>query len=291
MKANGRTNKEIAENTGLFRSDAHGSWYAFFLNQGYTGVFLFGGEKYCNLLPRIISDELFKAVQQQIDLHRVPIERRCQRHPRRLASSYFLSGRARCAYCRGIIIGSASKGARRYYRCKGCSPNWQISADKLEAEITDYIVKHILQLGTINELISWTNRSLAETMSDLRLQYHKVQRLVASLEAESKQMGRNFLLLPNPSASILQLMEEQKQALADQQHKLCELERMLHHTQVKITIEEVQQFLDIPRSMLLQTESDEWDRYVGALLDEIVSDITISKDNCTIKIHIPEHWL
>jgi DNA invertase Pin-like site-specific DNA recombinase len=63
MKASGSPNADIACVTGLYKPTS-GSWSRFFLNCIYIGEYKFHGEVFRDVYPPIISDELFRQVQE-----------------------------------------------------------------------------------------------------------------------------------------------------------------------------------------------------------------------------------
>lgn len=109
MRAAGCPLTAIHDATHLYRGE-HG-YTRFFRRKTYTGVFTFSGVDFPDFAPPLCSDEQWARVQE--------INARAAEHPRRVNSSYLLSGRVYCLNCGTRMKGSTQdKGKQyQYYKC------------------------------------------------------------------------------------------------------------------------------------------------------------------------------
>ena len=110
MRLEGRTYKEINRATRLFPFLQ--SYREMLKNPIYKGVLEWGGEMYEDYAPPIVDADLWQQVQV--------VSARMTRHPRRVSSSYLLSGLMKCRRCGSNMNGNTSvrkDKTHRYYRC------------------------------------------------------------------------------------------------------------------------------------------------------------------------------
>ncbi|MEO8288902.1 MAG: recombinase family protein [Chloroflexota bacterium] len=292
MKVGGYTLREIARQTAIFPPDAKGSWNHLFHNPAYAGVLRYGGEEYEGVYPPILTQGLFRQVQEVMARNRAALPEHSELlHPRRLASSFVLSGRAHCQTCGSTVVGSQGKGQYSYYRCKVCKPGWNIPAEELEQLVLDHLVNVILEAGTMDELLDWTNALLSEGVTELSDRYLREKQVHEQLVRQAVQITRNLLLMPSPTALALQVQREHEEAVAAQQELVSQVERNLDHSRVRLDKEDVKAFLSHNRSMLRMGASQERDHVIREVLDLLVSEITLSPAECVIHLHVPDYWL
>ena len=82
-------------------------------NKKYIGVYVYKGEVMPKPIPRIISDELFKEVQEILEKNKkAPARQRAFRE-------YLLTQKLFCGYCGEMMTGYSAKKKYNYYGCKG----------------------------------------------------------------------------------------------------------------------------------------------------------------------------
>jgi DNA invertase Pin-like site-specific DNA recombinase len=111
MKAAGSSIRAIQTATGLYKSK--NSWVTFFQNKLYIGILEYADFTLPDYCEPIIDQATWDAVQAQIKT----TDRQVRRHPRRVNSSYLLSGIAHCARCASPLTGHT----RASYRAYACS--------------------------------------------------------------------------------------------------------------------------------------------------------------------------
>lgn len=82
-------------------------------NKKYIGTYTFKGTETPNVIPRIISDELFNEVQEILDKNQKAPARQ------RSFSEYLLTTKLFCGYCNEMMTGYSAKKKYNYYGCKG----------------------------------------------------------------------------------------------------------------------------------------------------------------------------
>lgn len=111
MRAAGRTLAEIHAATKLYGS--FNSYQTFFTNRLYIGVLEFGDQLLEHYCEPVIDLETWNAVQAKIKQHAQHKNLKGPAHPRRINSSYLLSGLAYCARCNSPLFGAPSKQHRK----------------------------------------------------------------------------------------------------------------------------------------------------------------------------------
>ena len=125
-----------------------------------------------NAFPAIISTAQFNRVSKLLRsrAHRIV-------NPRRVASSFLLSGLVKCKTCRRALTGQCSKFAQfTYYVCKtlmkqgtGSCDTPRLNARRFEKLVVEKIRSNILTEGNIRDLV----KTLDEKMDRVAAEQHK----------------------------------------------------------------------------------------------------------------------
>lgn len=148
LRASGAPIKQIHQETRLFSNRT--SYSAFFRNRLYLGELHYGEKVIAGYVEPMISLEVWDAVQR---LNRTNSKEndpmRSGRHPRRVASSYLLSGLLHCLKCGSLMSGKTvtdRKGYRmRYYQCTGAHAQMKCDARRIPANIIEHLVEKSLK--------------------------------------------------------------------------------------------------------------------------------------------------
>ncbi len=140
-------------------------------NQIYVGTLVWGSHtsrdlqpiRVENAYPAIVDRNTFDQVQALMR-GRAP----ANFHPKRVASSYLLSGIARCGHCGKALVGQDAKsGQFGYYVCgsllkkgAGSCPSRYLNRQHFENLIIDKIKQHILTKENVTELIGLVNEEM-----------------------------------------------------------------------------------------------------------------------------------
>jgi len=165
-------------------------------NEAYTGTLVWGTNakdqaepvRVEQAFPAIISTAQFRRVNQTL---RARAPRRT--HPRRVSSSYLLSGLVKCQRCNRALSGQDSKSGRfAYYVCqslmkrgRGACDAPRLNARRFEAMVVGKIRENILTERNIRELV----RLVDEEMDGVAREQH--QRL-ATIDAELVDVKRRL---------------------------------------------------------------------------------------------------
>ncbi len=152
-------------------------------------------------------------------------------HPRRVASSYLLSGIAQCGACGKAMIGQPAKsGMFSYYVCgtlmrRGDTP--YLNTQKFEGFIIDNIKERVLTKENLEKLVYLVQDEMDGVTSENRKRLESVQRelddVARRLERLYDALETGKLSLEDLSPRIQQLRQRQDQLLAVQ----GEFEQML----------------------------------------------------------------
>lgn len=150
-------------------------------NEAYTGTLVWGVSserakglpalRVENAWPAIVDREIFEQVKLGLRERSPKVT-----NPRRVASSYLLSGLARCGKCGKALIGlQAKSGKYDYYVCgtlvkqgSGACNARYLNARKFEALVIDEIQQRILTPGNLNELVHLVNHEMDEAACEQR---------------------------------------------------------------------------------------------------------------------------
>lgn len=211
MRARGATLRQIQDETQLYKSK--NCWVTFFANPIYKGLLKFADLTIPDYCAPIVSAELWQAANQTGQNRRnIPAQRG---QARRLASTFLLSGLARCE-CGALLTGKVIK-EWRYYACSrrimsfDCDAR-HIPAAPLDAAVEQNLLDHILSIENLMLIQSRLQagyrasaQDSAEKKTALTRRLSTVTRSIQNLIADITQHG--------PSESIaktLRALETEK---------------------------------------------------------------------------------
>ena len=140
--------------------------------------------------PSIVSKARFRRVSK---LMRSRAPKRS--HPRRVGSSYLLSGIAKCETCgKAMTAAEAKSGKYTYYIChsllkrgKGTCKTPRLNAKKFEKIIVDELRANILTESNIRDLVKLLDEEMDGVARDQR---ERLESIDGELEEVKKQLGR-----------------------------------------------------------------------------------------------------
>ena len=192
MKAQGATNLEILQKTGLFNTKNSLTW--FLRNKTYLGIRKCGELEVPDAHEPLIDKETWDQVQAR--LVRSPSKGKSwpegREHPSRTASPYLLSGLIRCAYCGSAMIGRAvtrSSRRGRRWRCYLCGrknrEGWaacesrQMGAEMVEAEVIRKVLDQVLDQAYLERLLEEISKRFTQGTETLDFQIAQTERSFA----------------------------------------------------------------------------------------------------------------
>ena len=167
-------------------------------NESYTGTLVWGANAKDNADP-VRVEKAFPAIITRAQLQRIGkhLSSRAPKfsHPRRVGSSYLLSGLAKCKTCNTPLIGRfAQSGKYSYYVCQStikldrdACETPTLNARRFEELVVAKIRSNILTEGNIRDLV----KVVAEEMDGVtREQRKRLETIEDELEEMKRKLGR-----------------------------------------------------------------------------------------------------
>ena len=174
------------------------SVHAILINESYTGTLVWGVNAKDNAEP-VRVEKAFPAIVTKVQFSRVNKLMRSRApqtsHPRRVGSTYLLSGLVRCKTCNRARSGQDAKSGRfAYYVCqsimkrgKDACDTPRLNARRFEELVVEKIRSNILTEGSITELV----RAVDEEMDGIASEQRKRLRTIeVELEDVKRRLGR-----------------------------------------------------------------------------------------------------
>ena len=174
------------------------SIHTILINESYTGTLVWGAKAKDNAEP-VRVEKAFPAIITKAQFNRVGKLMRARApkrsHPRRVGSTYLLSGLVKCKACGRALSGQDAKsGQFSYYVCqsimkrgKNACVTPRLNARRFEQMIVDKIRSNILTEGSITELV----RAVDEEMDGIASEQRKrLETIDTKLEDVKRRLGR-----------------------------------------------------------------------------------------------------
>ena len=208
-------------------------------NEAYTGTLIWGNTKdgakpvrVENAFPAIISSENFERVQKFVKSRSPKII-----HPRRLTSSYLLSGLARCGTCdKALTAAGAHSGKYTYYVCqslikkgKGTCNTPRLNARQFEQLIIDNLRENVLTESNINGLVKLLDEEMdgearenrgkleayTQELEDVKRRLDRIWHVIETTDIDMADASERVLELRDRREFLEQAMEEESELLAE----------------------------------------------------------------------------
>ncbi len=179
-------------------------------NEVYTGTLLWGVAardgappvRVEDAFPAIVSKELFAYVQSLLH-SRAPK----RAHPRRVGSSYLLSGLVKCQSCRRALTGQDSKSGKfSYYVCQSLLKHGRdacdaprLNARRFEGFVVDQIGANILTEANIRDLVRLVDEEMDAGASERRTQLETIE---SELADARRRLDRLYHLVETTDLDI-----------------------------------------------------------------------------------------
>ena len=174
------------------------SVHAILINVAYTGTLIWGVNAKDNAEP-VRVEKAFPAIITRAQFNRVGKLMRARApktsHPRRVGSTYLLSGLVKCKACNRALSGQDAKsGQFAYYVCqsimkrgKNACVTPRLNARRFEQMIVDKIRSNILTEGSITELVKAVDEEMDGIASEQR---KRLKTTDDELEDVKRRLGR-----------------------------------------------------------------------------------------------------
>ena len=176
------------------------SVHTILINEAYTGTLVWGVNAKDNAEP-VRVEKAFPAIITKAQYRRVAKLMRArapkQSHPRRVGSTYLLSGLVKCKACNRALSGQDAKsGQFAYYVCqsimkrgKDACTTPRLNARRFEQMIVDKIRSNILTEGSITELVKAVDEEMDGIANDQR---KRLTTIDDELEDVKRRLGRHL---------------------------------------------------------------------------------------------------
>ncbi len=264
-------------------------------NEVYTGVLQWGmGAKdgappvrVEDAFPAIVPKELFTRVQSTMS-SRAPK----RAHPRRVGSSYLLSGLVKCKSCRRALTGQDSKsGQFSYYVCqslmkrgRGACDAPRLNARRFEGLVVDQLRANVLTESNIRDLV----RLVAEELDGIaHEQRQKLETIEAELADVRRRLDRLYHLMETTELDIGDVLPR----VRDHKERRERLEQAA--SEARAALSQRREVLDDVETIAAYAE--DMSEYLGAselteskaFIHSFVKEIAVAPGQATIRYTIP----
>ncbi len=264
-------------------------------NEAYTGTLVWGTDakdkaepvRVEKAFPAIVSKSQFRQINRKL---RSRAPRRA--HPRRVGSTYLLSGLVRCKSCRRALSGQDAKsGQFAYYVCQsllkrgsGTCKTPRLNARRFEEKVVDKIRENVLTESNIRVLVKLVDEEMDGLAKEQR---QKLETIEAELVDVKRRLGRLYDLAETTDLDINDFKprirdhrerQERLEATAEEARALLSQRR-----EVLDDVETVTSYaLDMSNFL---NESELTER--RAFIESFVKEIVVMPDNAVVRYTIP----
>ncbi len=287
-------NKEgIANPTG--RLWAKNGVHIILRNEAYTGALVWGTKVKVKAEP-VRVEKAFPAIVSKAQFRRVNRLMRSRApkrtHPRRVGSSYLLSGLVRCRSCDRALSGQDSKiGKFSYYVCQslmkrgsGACDAPRLNARRFEELIVGQIRSNILTEGNIRDLV----RLVDEEMDGVaREQRQRLETAEAELAEVRRRLDRLYNLVETTDLDIDDFkprIREHRERQERLEVSAAEAKAMLSERRVVLDdVETITAYAEDMSEFLKTSELTE----SRAFIESFVKEIVVSPGSAVVRYTIP----
>ncbi len=264
-------------------------------NEAYTGTLVWGSTAK-DKAPPVRVEDAFPALVSKAQFDRVGDVLRSKSpkiiHPRRVASTYLLSGLVKCGGCRRSLTGQGAKSGRyAYYVCQSkmkrgsatCKTP-RLSAKRFERLVVGRIRGSILTEKNIRDLA----RLVDEEMDGAaREQREKAMSIRREIDDARRRLGRLYAAIEDSDLEVSDLAPRIRE-LRDREQRLLEAEReaetaMSDRRAVLGDVERIAAFAEDLGEFLKNSELTERRAFISSFVEEIVVD----RERATIRYTLP----
>ena len=264
-------------------------------NEVYTGALVWG-TRAKDKTPPVRVEDAFPPIVSQAQFRRVNklMESRAPKkvHPRRVGSSYLLSGLVKCQTCNRALSGQDSKSGRfAYYVCQslmkrgsGACDCPRLNAKRFEGLIVEQIRSNILTESNIRDLV----RLVDEEMDGVaREQRQKLETVESELAEVRRRLDRLWHAVESTDLEINDILprvrehkerQERLETAADDARALLSERRVVLDDVKTITA-----YAEDMSRFLMESELTE----SRAFIESFVKEIMISPGSAVIRYSIP----
>ena len=265
------------------------------INEAYTGTLIWGTNakdgadpvRVEKAFPAIVSKTQFQRVGKQLRRRAPKV-----RHPRRVGSSFLLSGMVRCKTCKGALTGGYSKsGQFPYYVCqsimkrgKEACKTPRLAARKFEEKVVRTIRTNILTDSNIRALVKIVDEQMDGVAGEQRKRLDAIQ---SELSDVRRRLDRLYDLVETTDMDI----DDFRPRIRDHRERQERLEaaeaearaRLGQRRKVLEQVETITAYAQDMRRFLKKSELTE--RRV--FIESFVKEILVTPDNALMRYTVP----
>ena len=264
-------------------------------NETYTGTLLWGMKAKDNAepvrvekaFPPIISKAQFRRVNQQLRRRAPKVS-----NPRRVGSSYLLSGLIKCKACNTSLNGRfAQSGKYAYYVCpsninirKDACETPSINARRFEELVVGKIRSNILTEGNIRALVKIVDEEMDGVAREQRKRLETVE---DELEDVKRKLGRIWHLVENTDTD----MADASDRIKEHRERQTRLEDAAAHA--RTVLAQRRKVLDDVNT--IATYAQDMSRFLNksglterrTFIESFVKEIVVTPDNALMRYTVP----
>ena len=251
-------------------------------NEVYTGTMVWGTSAKAKAEP-VRVEKAFPAIVSKAQFRRVARLMRSRApskvNPRRVSSSYLLSGLVKCRRCKRALTGQDAKSGKfAYYVCQslikrgsGACNSPRLNARRFEELVVGKIRSNILTEGNITELVKVVDEEMDGVAAEQRKRLEAVE---SELEDVKRKLGRVWHLVENTDIEMTDAADRIKEH-RDRQQRLedaaSEARAILAERRAVLDeVETIAAYATEMRDFLVESELTERRAFIESFVKEIV---------------------
>ena len=264
-------------------------------NEVYTGTLIWGTRGKDKADP-VRIEKAFPAIVSKAQYRRVNklMHSRAPRrtHPRRVGSTYLLSGLVKCHKCKRALSGQDAKsGQFAYYVCQslikqgsGACDSPRLNARRFEELVVEKIRSNILTEGSITELVKVVDEEMDGVAAEQR---KRLETIDSELEEVKRKLARVWHFIENSDIEMTdasdrikehrERQERLEEAAAEARAILAERRAVLDD------VETIAAYAREMRDFLVESELTER----RAFIESFVKEIVVTPDDALLRYTVP----
>ena len=264
-------------------------------NEVYTGAMVWGTTAKDKAEP-VRVEKAFPAIVTKAQFHRVKKLMRSRApkvaNPRRVSSSYLLSGLVKCHKCKRALSGQDAKsGQFAYYVCQslikrgsGACDSPRLNARRFEELVVGKIRSNILTERNITELVKAVDEEMDGVAAEQR---KRLETIESELEDVKRKLGRVWHLVESTDIEMADAADRIREH-RDRQERLedaaAEARAILAERRAVLDdVETIASYATEMRDFLAESELTER----RAFIESFVKEIVVTPDNALMRYTIP----
>ena len=264
-------------------------------NEVYTGAMVWGTTAKDKAEP-VRVEKAFPAIVTKAQFHRVKKLMRSRApkvaNPRRVSSSYLLSGLVKCHKCNRALSGQDAKsGQFAYYVCQslikrgsGACDSPRLNARRFEELVVGKIRSNILTERNITELVKAVDEEMDGVAAEQR---KRLETIESELEDVKRKLGRVWHLVESTDIEMADAADRIREH-RDRQERLedaaAEARAILAERRAVLDdVETIAAYATEMRDFLAESELTER----RAFIESFVKEIVVTPDNALMRYTVP----